>query len=554
MPVARDSFNNSGDDARPSRGGFYRRADDAPYVSDPSGALVKSGTRKGLPKRVLYGSPSNRGKLIENSTNLTKWGERRVVLGLGVNRELIDDCSKLALLDIDSDEYKTLADSIVMRAKDAAEANLAADRGTHVHALTEDHDTERDWVLRAAAGEVLGIPAEIQRQAVEAWATFLDEHGLEVLATEASCVDDAWRLAGTLDRIVRCTKALRFRMLTGEIVTIPAGTVVVGDVKTSNKRLDSDGMVGFWHAYSIQIASYAQSVPYDTAAETRGVWPFEIDQTHALILRPNVVEVLAGEAETVAWELLYVDLVAGREHGGRCVAEAKAWEQRRDIFSVAQLADDTIAAPAAATIEPPEMSAPSPEAEHADTAGIATEPAPSFSPDVEQQAAAAPEAAAAALSPLRQAQADRKRANDEADAKRRLYAEPEEGTVSDAHSFLVLQKEHEKLTPDQRAWIGRLGEEAVAANVPFGSRNVKTARRFEILRALVALAARSESDEDVRGWLSLIIGDVAKFANVPLGQAVGSLSAVEAATFAGLVRGDLVVRFDDTGTQQLVAA
>lgn len=518
MPVATDAFQGNDEGVQRGRGGFYRRADDAPYVSDPSGATVKSGKRKGMPCRVLYGSPSNRGKQIENSTNLTKWGERRVVLGIGTDRALVDDCSRLVALDVDSDEYKTLADSIIIRAKDAAAANLAADRGTHWHALTEDHDSERDWVLRAEAGQVLGIPAEIQHQAVEAWATFLADNGLEVLAVEASCVDDTWRLAGTLDRVLRCTKPLRFRRVTGELVEIPAGTVVVGDVKTSNKRADRNGVVGYWQAYAIQIASYAQSLPYDTETETRGEWPWEIDQTHAVILRPNVVEVLAGEAERVEWELLHVDLVAGREHGGRCVVEAKAWEARKDIFSVAQVRDETSA--------------------------------PSTSPgDVEQVAAAVvvPEATTAAASPLRQAQIDRANAVALAEAKRRLRTIPEEGDMSTEHTFTILGNAFRRLPKAAQQWITHLSEEAEAAGVPFGSKVTKTARRYEILRALVHLAANEESDEHVREWLAIVDPRIAQLGSVPLGHILGSLSAAEAATFAGLATGTIPVAITDDG-------
>jgi hypothetical protein len=36
-------------------------------------------------------------------------------------------------------------------------------------------------------------------------------------------------------------------------------------------------------------------------------------------------------------ELVWVDLKAGREHGGQCVVQAKAWAARDDVFSVAQL-------------------------------------------------------------------------------------------------------------------------------------------------------------------------------------------------------------------------
>ena len=163
-----------------------RGANDVPWVTDPDGAITKSGPRKGLPKACQYGSPSNRAKQIENTTNLVKWGERRVVLGIGHaladtsgdGYNLTTACFDLTKLDVDSDEYKTLADGVIIRAKDLAKAMLAADRGTHGHALTEDHDEGRDWVTRAEAGEVLGLDAELQQALVAAWRQMLADTGL----------------------------------------------------------------------------------------------------------------------------------------------------------------------------------------------------------------------------------------------------------------------------------------------------------------------------------------------------------------------------------------
>jgi len=142
------------------RGGFLRDRKGRPWVTDPTGALVKSGERKGEIKRLMYGSPSNFGKTIENTTNLQKWGERRLALGIGLSLaggdyELLELCHGLARLDVDSDEYKTLADQIVVRSKEIAEANLAANRGTHTHALTEDNDEDRDWIARAEPARTL---------------------------------------------------------------------------------------------------------------------------------------------------------------------------------------------------------------------------------------------------------------------------------------------------------------------------------------------------------------------------------------------------------------
>lgn len=233
------------------------------------GDLAKRGTK------VQYGRPSSLGKQIENTTNLQKWSERAVALGayLGV-QELCETLSTLSdqQLNLDDEQARELLDATAVRAKNRAQAGIAAERGTHGHELTEDHDNEVDWVRRAERGEDLGLPLDVQSALVAAWQKMLVEYDLEILAVETTCVDDVWRQAGTLDRIARLRKDLRFIQPTGEIVVVPAGTVLILDIKTGKLRLDQAGFVSYWHGYSVQLASYAQSVPYDPDTDTRSTW------------------------------------------------------------------------------------------------------------------------------------------------------------------------------------------------------------------------------------------------------------------------------------------
>lgn len=325
----------------------------APYVAHPTDVTKKTG----LPKRVMYGRPSGLGKQIENLTNLQKWSERMEALGLVMDPALYEEARALAHLDQDSSEFKDLADSIAVRAKAAAQAHLAAERGTHHHELTEDYDTDRDPIARMAAGESLGVPRHVQRALLDAWASMLTVLDIEILATEATCVDDAWRQAGTLDRIGRLRRALRFVLPGGEVVILPAGLIVVLDIKTGRLRLDDKGFVSYWRAYAVQCASYAQSRPYDPDTDTRGEWPWEVDQRWAIIAHLDILAALDGEA---VCRLFLVDLEAGREAGALCVA-ARGWEKRTDVFSVP--CDDLsvrvpVIAPDELDVEPPVDAAP----------------------------------------------------------------------------------------------------------------------------------------------------------------------------------------------------
>ena len=488
------------------RGGFYRNAQGTPYVTDPSGALVKTGDRKGQPKRVPYGSPSGAGKQIEDTYNLAKWSEREILYGVGVDPALFVRALELAKLDKGSDEFRTAADRLAVAAKDAARTALAADRGTHAHALTEDYDENRDWITRAEAGEVLGIDLAVQRALVAAWRDCLDRNGLEMLAVEEPCVDDVWRLAGTLDRIARCTQPLRFALPGGELVDVPAGTVLVLDVKSGQRRTRNDGSIQYWQGYAVQIASYAQSVPYDLDTETRGRWPWVIDQDHALIAHLDVLGAIDGNPSC---ELVHVDLIAGRTHGGATWQSARAWGDRRDVFSAAQVpAPDAAAAEPAATVEP--------------------EPAP---------------VAPAPLTPAEQHAA--------------IAASPDEGGPADPDAIAVLQRHYGALDAAGATFIRGLISDATRAAVSFHLKGNATVRRFEVVRGLVTLAAAGTDDtETLRCVLASVIGDVAHYPAVTAGHLVGSLSAGEAAIFARrcdeLVSTTVPADVDpDTGTVRL---
>lgn len=532
--MAKAADTPAGEIAR-GRGGFYRSETGAPYVTDPNDATVKSGKRKGEPKRIPYGAPSSRGKQIENTHNLQKWSERRVVRGIGIDLALIADCAVVARLDPESQEYKDAADRVVLRARAAAEAMLAADRGSHSHALSEDYDEERDWIARAEAGEDLGLGREVQASLVEAWRVMLEREGLEILAVEASCVDDRWHLAGTLDRIARTTKLLRFALVTGEVVEVPPDTVLVLDIKSGKRKARPDGSLLYWQAYGIQVASYAQSVPYDTETETRSEWPWVIDQTHALIAHLDVLGALDGNPSC---ELVWMDLQSSREHGGETVVAARAWESRRDVFSVAQLASPEVDA---STGDAPAEGEPA-VAPSAELDGTGPAPGVDDARGTQQGLRRGTSGVPLALSPAEQLAA--------------LTAGPDEGGPADPAAVAALERRYEALGPAARSWLRDRVIEAQQHGVSLHLKGNHTLRRFELVRGLVAVADTEQNeDETLRCVVATILGDVAHFPAVTLGHLVGSLTAAEAATFAtrctALVETEVPAVVDEAGRVHL---
>lgn len=307
---------------------------------------------------VVFGRPSSLGKQIENTTNLQKWSERATALGVFLDPELLQVLGDLDenQRNLDDGEARELLDRIVVKAKAAAQAGIAAERGTHTHALTEDHDGERDWIERARTGEDLGIEIEAQAALVKAWERALALNELEIIATEVNGVDFHGRQAGTIDRIARLGKDLRFVLPGGEIVTLPAGLVVVLDIKTGRLR-EERGIVQYWQGYSVQVATYARCNPYDVDTDQAGEWGYDIDQHWALIAHLDVRGAIDGQASC---RLVLVDIEAGREAAEHCLW-ARQWERRTDVFSLITDDDDTCVTVEVASTEDPATSVEAPE-------------------------------------------------------------------------------------------------------------------------------------------------------------------------------------------------
>jgi hypothetical protein len=294
----------------------------APYVND-----LTRVTLKGKPWRVMYGRCSNFAGQIESRYGLEKWSERHVLLGTTLLSLAVQDA--ITRLDLENETERQMADSWVLDAKAEAGAFLSAARGTFVHLATTLDREEADPLLSLAyRGESeLGVPSAVLDAVLDAWGQLLERHGLHELGVEQKVVDDRWRLAGTLDRIVRLEHDLFF----GPHI-IPAGTVLVLDIKTGRLTIDQ-GHPQYWNGHCIQIASYAHAVPYviDGLHEERAAWPWPIDQRHGLIAHLDIANALTEGVATA--QLLHVDLVEGHKAGNLC-RQARDWQSSRAIFAL----------------------------------------------------------------------------------------------------------------------------------------------------------------------------------------------------------------------------
>ena len=485
-------------------GDFKRDAREGVYVSDPNGATVKSGKRQGEIKWVRYGRPSSLGKQIENTYNLQRWNERQFAHGMTCeDDELTSRLVALGELERDTNPWNDAADAVIARAKKVADANIAAERGTHMHAVVEDDSVERNWVVRAEAGEDMGLPTAVQEAMLEAYRLMLIAYGLRVLCVERRVVHDGWRQAGTLDAVCVLERDITFMLPDGEAVTLKAGTIVVLDLKTG-KLYDAKGKskidAGYWHSYCVQIAAYAGAVPYDCDTDTRTEWEWDIDQRWALIAHLPVDEALAGKATC---RLVLVDLELGREVVENVVLPAKAWQARRDVFAHVAPHEPAVELPidiaaTDTTVELLEQSV----IEHANVS-IAQRPTP----------------------------------EDEGP-----FIKPDE--VADLKAMV------KQLDPKAYAMFDALAKEAARAERPFSIAH-PTKRRSHIYWALIRLGQHFGADleeDHVRASLALVLPEAA-MPGVFLGHALGTLTLDEAKRLSEITTAAVgaALTYDDAG-------
>lgn len=498
-----------------------------PWVSDPAGVTVKTGKRQGEVRWVRYGRPSSFGKDIENTYNLDRWNERQIVKGIARATvhtvgddtehdpvpELLERLAKVVEADADTDDERDALDGVIVYAKSVAKAGLAAERGTHMHAVTEDDDTDTDWLLRAERGEILDVPVPVQAAMLEAWRLMLTGYDLEILGVEEKVVHDRWRQAGTLDRRVRLLRAITF----ANGVTLPAGTVLLLDVKTGRLRRTAGGVIEYWHSYAVQCATYADSVPYDTATDTRGEWPAgeEMNPDWAVIAHLPVDEAMAG---TAVCRLVLVDIASARQVVEDVILPARRWQARTDLFALCHADEPCVEV--AIEQEPVE-----------DNLVEQLEESVAIARSIKHEFSATPPA------PV--------------DLHRAPVADEGEELTEDQRA--TIRAKVVELDPQARALLDSLAKAANAAGHPFSIAAGPNRRRWHIYRALLRLGAHfgaDLSDDLIRATLALALPEAAQL-GVALGPAIGSLTHDEAQRFVqaaiAVINSDPALHFDDTG-------
>lgn len=173
-------------------------------------------------KQVKWTRATTFAKSVQDTFALSMWSQRMTLKGASMRADIV-----AAVSTLDVKEDKDRVNSLVEDAKKAAGDKVAANKGTAVHAFTED----RDKLLAGEDVTVRPVPEEFV-PTVEAYEATLRAFGLEPVPglIEFTTAVKQYEVAGTSDRVYKVTRDITVQ-LNKRSVTLYAGEYVIGDVK-----------------------------------------------------------------------------------------------------------------------------------------------------------------------------------------------------------------------------------------------------------------------------------------------------------------------------------
>lgn len=287
--IMTDDILDDDDLGPPDRPDFRRIGRGIPYVMGTDG------------KRQRYSRSSNSGKLLDDESNLTDWKLRTQLVGAAQRPELL---ALVSTLDPKGDkkQIRDIAEQCLVAGK-GQERQI---KGTAIHAMFDHLDRGDNWE-----------PAPQYLAVCNAYLACLEAYGLVPIDVEVHCINDEYRLAGTLDRRYRVMRSLLSP--TGRI--IPIGSVIVGDTKTGTTLEYASG------SYATQLAAYVDSMRYDVETDERSLFDPPNYQDWAVIMH--------ADAELGTCEAYWVDIEAGRQ-GLQLASTVRQWRNRTDLLMPAQ--------------------------------------------------------------------------------------------------------------------------------------------------------------------------------------------------------------------------
>jgi hypothetical protein len=228
-------------------------------------------------KPVAYTRATTIANSLDDPSALTAWKMRMAAIGLSVRSDLL-----LAINAAQDD--KMAINRYIEDAMEVAGASKAATIGTALHAFTEKIDLgqEPGPVPEQWAGDLVAYENATKK--------------LNKIFIEQFSVLDKYKIAGTPDRVVEYQ-----------------GERFIADIKTG--RIDHPNNI------AIQLAIYANGLPYDVATATRGSWG-EVNKDKAII-----IHLPAG---TGACKLVWIDIAEGWR-GLQFAMKVRKWRDKKGL-------------------------------------------------------------------------------------------------------------------------------------------------------------------------------------------------------------------------------
>jgi hypothetical protein len=170
--------------------------------------------------------PSSIGRIVQDNFNIEQWAQRMTAVGCAKRPDLL---ALVSSLDPNDRDDKKELNRLVEQLKDAAGASEGSNKGTAIHAYTEQIDL---------GGDVEPLPEYVDD--LEAYRQALVDHKIEIDKgwVERFVVWPAKRIAGSADRFVRYN-----------------GEWVVFDLKTGQYNPAQFSLI----SHAAQLASYANA-------------------------------------------------------------------------------------------------------------------------------------------------------------------------------------------------------------------------------------------------------------------------------------------------------
>ena len=228
-------------------------------------------------KPIAYTRATTIANSLDDASALTAWKMRMAAIGFTTRPDILLSISA-------AQDDKLAVNSYIEDAMSIAGANKAANIGTAIHKFAESLDK----------GEQVGIIPEPYLTDLKAYEQTTNI--LNKIFVEQFAVLDKYKIAGTPDRIVEYN-----------------GERFIADIKTG--RLDHPNNI------AIQLAIYANGLPYDVATATRGTWG-GVNLDKAI-----VIHLPAGTGKC---ELLWIDIKEGKK-GLDFAMKVRKWRDQKGL-------------------------------------------------------------------------------------------------------------------------------------------------------------------------------------------------------------------------------